>query len=78
MPKTPPTPVHHAVSLPNTAATTTTTREPNVKIQALGGIPAEGNHGSSGGADSVWIAGGILIILLAVSLYGWRRRVRSP
>ncbi len=79
IPKTPTTPVHHAVSLPNTAAsTTTTTTEPNVKIQALGGIPAGGEHGSSGGSGSVWSAGGILLILIAGSLYGWRRRVRPP
>jgi hypothetical protein len=69
--------VRHAVSLPNSAANTTTTTEPNVKIQALGGMPAGGNHGSSGGADSIWIAGGILLVLIAGSLYGWRRRVRS-
>ena len=78
MPEPPTATVHRTVSLPNSATSTTTTTEPNVKIQALGGIPAGGNHGGSGGAGSVWIAGGILLVLVAGSLYGWRRRVRSP
>jgi hypothetical protein len=77
-PKAPAAKVHRAVSLPNSAASTTTTSEPDVKIQALGGIPAGGHHGGSGGAGSVWIAGGILLVLVVGSLYGWRRRVRSP
>jgi hypothetical protein len=76
-PTTPAT-AKHSGSLPDTSATATTASEPNVNIQALGGTPARGNHGSSGGADSVWITGGILLVLIAGSVYGWRRRVRSP
>jgi hypothetical protein len=75
---TTPTTARASGSLPDSSATATTASDPNAKIQALGGIPAGSSHGGSGGAGSVWIAGALLLVLVAGSLYAWRRRARSP
>ena len=40
--------------------------------------PSGSSHGGPGGAGSVWTAGALLVVLVAGSLYAWRRRTRSP